>query len=254
MTIGLVLTLISIIDIPYFEFINKVIPTEKLIFSAFGLLCLLLGFERWKDISKIQKVLEKIDDSINRLEFQISSSKTYNYLENHNDIYSTSIPLIEYTKTKIRTVVFTNSPKTPNWWFKEVIRILVYKSERNPIEFEVIICAKENDINDAFFEANDKRFKEYEDAGVKKYFKLYIHKVKSNFGHDVLIVDKKHVVFNFATLNAQRNHSTKGIMFKNQPELAEDMVNWYDTFVKDGAVSYEILKNDFLKKKKNKMS
>ena len=105
-------------------------------------------------------------------------------------------------------------------------------------------------MNKEFYDKADARFQKFLENGVDVFFHRYIHIVKKNFGHDVLIIDNKHFVINFPTINIV-NHATKGILFENQKELAEDLANWFDIFVKDGVEGLEISKKEYFKKHKS---
>lgn len=249
-SIGLLLSTIAILDTININYPSKLIPPQQLSYIALGLICVLFGYERIIDYNNLAKSISNINQTVKNLDHRIDTLKTYNYLETHNDLYRASLPLIEETKTKIRSVVYAKSPKAPDWWLAELIRIMKLKLDHaNGIEFELILCVKEKDINEDFFRIADARYEKFKESGIEKHMHRYIHKVKKHLGHDLLIIDQKHVLFNYPTLNVL-DHATKGLLFKNQPVVVEDLVNWYETFIKIDAIRYEELKSDFFKLKR----
>jgi len=226
--------------------------TEAIFYSCIGFICIVLGLERALDIGRIDNTLKIQVKILRDIENYLKSFRQFRYLEENEDIYVASIKLIEKTETKMRALIYANQPKAPEWWNEKIASILKEKSEKGkPIQFDIVICVKPSDLSIDFFKIADARFEIYTQKGVSNYFHRYIHEMKKTIGHDCLIIDDKHFIINFPTI--QTNSTQKGLLFENQPVVTRELLNWYDSFVFTDFIPYDELKRDFTKKqiKKN---
>ncbi len=245
LTLGVLLfvgTFLDSLSLDMFEAYSKQIEqfTDALFYSCIGLLCVVIGFERLLDLSKLENALHRQTEILDSIDEHISGFRQYKLLETYQDIYNVSIRLFEQSENHVRSVVYANSPKAPDSWNEKVADILKAKSDAGmPAQFDIVINMNPDDFNASFMEATDRRFKIFQDRGADIYFHRYIQFMEKTIGLDCLIVDNKHLIVSFPTILS--NRTQKAILFENQEELVSQFINWFNSYAMFEAMSYKTL-------------
>ena len=245
LTLGVLLfvgTFLDSLSLDMFEAYSKQIEqfTDALFYSCIGLLCVVIGFERLLDLSKLENALHRQTEILDSIDEHISGFRQYKLLETYQDIYNVSIRLFEQSENHVRSVVYANSPKAPDSWNEKVADILKAKSDAGmPAQFDIVINMNPDDFNASFMEATDRRFKIFQDQGADIYFHRYIQFMEKTIGLDCLIVDNKHLIVSFPTILS--NRTQKAILFENQEELVSQFINWFNSYAMFEAMSYKTL-------------
>ena len=101
---------------------------------------------------------------------------TYRFLTNNEEIYTESIPLLDKTKSRIRALIYANGPKAPVDWNNNLAKLLATRHKsKKPVQFDIVVCIKPDQIDDGFFKRTDERLKPFIDKGVIKYFHNSYH-------------------------------------------------------------------------------
>ncbi|HMG16595.1 MAG TPA: hypothetical protein VK590_14155 [Saprospiraceae bacterium] len=230
----------------YEEIVHKFISV--IFYSCIGLLCIIIGLERVLDITRIDQTLNKQTDILQSIDSHISQYRQYKFIENYNDIYNSSLQLIESTTTNIRSVVYANSPKAPDSWNEKVASILKAKSDAGtPVQFDIVICINPEDINEQFIESSERRFQLYKDKGADMYFHRYIQNMERTIGLDCIIIDDKSLIVSFPTILS--NTTQKALLFENQPDTIKQFINWFNSYAMFEALSYKTIVKNFMNTK-----
>lgn len=226
-----------------------------LFYSCLGLICLVLGMERAVDVAKVQtaiedqnKVLDQLktdlqnalggnQNLLHSIDEHLSRFNQYKLLESYEEIYTTSLKLMQGAKTNIRSIVYANSPKAPDDWNQRVAKILRDKADNStPVQFDIVICMNRDDFTAPFIERTNQRYDLYKAEGVESFFHRYLQFMERPIGFDCLIIDNHHMIMSFPLIVS--NKTQKAILMMNQQDTITNFVNWFNSLVMFEAISF----------------
>ncbi|HEY1112420.1 MAG TPA: hypothetical protein VGE66_02630 [Chitinophagaceae bacterium] len=249
MGLGILLIIGNILDLgaftflaPWQESIHKF--TQVIFFSCIGFIAIMLGLERALDLDRIDKALERQTRLLREVNTSLKSFHEFRYLESYNDIYQTSIQLIEGTHSRLRLLMYTNKPKAPDWWTERVAEIMQENMRRsNPLLFDVVVCVDEDNLSEENIASAEQRYAVFDQKGVGPFFKFHFHRMHKNVGIDCLIIDDRHLIIHFPTITY--NIPQRGLLLENQPDVVREWVTWFDNFAISGSLSFPELVASF---------
>jgi len=185
---------------------------EGLILFTIGLICTSITIERFFKF-------ENIEERLNELKKIIQTMIPAVLIEGADEIYRNAIEIIDDVESVIRATSFGKEERTPDYYLEAIAKKLKKSEEEGkPIEYRVVMS----------LEKKNERSKILDEFGVEKWFKRGY--VETKWGLDVLIIDNKHLIIAFPELTADET-LRKGILFKNKPELVNNIREWYDNYL-----------------------
>jgi hypothetical protein len=208
-----------------------------------SLLCIAYGIER---VSYSQQVEERLDN----ISGLVQKFPNATFIDNNEQIWSTIEHMALNVEKNIWTVYAGDRPNIPEKYKDIPTKLAIRLSElkrnhpdvfyRIVLVFDEAITAKEaEDV----MKNNNERLKMYEEKGLKGNVQLRVFPRKPLTKFDITIVDERHVMIGFDTLENSVNRGTVQIqnvmLWENQAALAGKLARWFETSVWQNATPYE---------------
>jgi hypothetical protein len=213
------------------------------VLALVSLLCIAYGIER---ITYSQQVEEKLDD-IARL---VQKSPSAAFTDNNDQIWTTIERMALSVEKNIWTVYAGDRPNIPEK-FKDIplklaARLSELRKSHPDVFYRVVLVFDEpmtsKEVDD-IKQQNNERLSLYENQGLKGNVQLKVFTRKTLTKFDVTIIDDKHVMIGFDTLE---DPALKGnvqiqnmLLWENQPALAAKLARWFEASVWQSATPYE---------------
>jgi len=201
------------------------------------LLCGAYGTERLFYAAQVNQRLVGIEDRLTR---PVGGQ----LLKNYDQIYRSAASICKTAEKEIRTLAVASDRKSPSYFADQVVeRLKQLKQMNRPARYDAVAVLDSAKVQDANSVQNlvqiiDERSQIYEKSNVGDLFHRYIIVSDRPLAFDVVLVDKRHVMYGFTSLK-DGPRLDNAILFENQTDMADATADWFERTVFPLAVPYD---------------
>ncbi|MBB4910536.1 hypothetical protein [Actinophytocola algeriensis] len=225
--IGIAISIMDLFGVNYRAVFNKSPDDVALLILA--LIATSLGVEylavRWRQTESLRQVAHNLES----IEQRLSQSSPVRRLDGASAIYADGTRLVNSTTRRIRSVIVGEPNKAPMSFSQTVARRLRELNEAGaPARFDAVIVFNKDNFDIASLKRNTaEKLDAYATAGLSELVTLKAIGQETPLGFDILIIDQKHVHIAFPSMRGAHGLMA-GLVFEDQPEVAQEFANWFD--------------------------
>lgn len=186
------------------------------VLGVLGVLCIAVGFERWRVFGDIKAQIEQVSN-------EIRSSRSVQLLEGERQISRHSLSMALTCEDNLVSFLIGTDKSQPEWWFDAVIaHFKRLKNIGHAPTWTVYVLHDFNADPPDF----GGRYQKLQKAGLLQQVSLKRVDFKAPAGYEFFIVDDRHVYLDLPMVTADDQSTVRALFLYDDQRVAAQLRNW----------------------------